>query len=513
MYHDLVFHGGCNLSKMKFIVAFCSLFLFSFQVVAQDSTAPLLLPDSEKAILEQHIRYIASDEMAGRRTASEGGRKAAAYIAEQFEKLGLLPPPGQDDYFQKIPFVKISPPSSGLVELDGEAYYLGEDWGLIRGNKLAWTGEAVFVGHGWVDSLAGIDDYANLDVKNKVVIALSGKPDEGAPFEAFQATRDKRAFAQQRGAIGLIELYKLRMPWQFVRRFMNAERLEIGAPQDYQSGIFHVWLKEKDGKSLELERGKTMRLSFETEGMQIEPTEASNVVGYLPGTDPTLADEIILLTAHYDHVGVGKQGGGMYTPADSIFNGARDNAIGVVALFAAARAFQQNPPARTVVFIAFTGEEIGLLGSNYYAENPLFPLEKTVYNLNNDGAGYNLTTHFSLIGWGRTTADTIFSIAARETGLDISKNPAENQNLFERSDNISFARKGIPAVTFSPGFIEMDREIMKYYHQAADNPDTLDFDYLFKFWKAYAAAALHLANWHGKLDWVPGDKFAPAGQD
>jgi Zn-dependent M28 family amino/carboxypeptidase len=118
-----------------------------------------------------------------------------------------------------------------------------------------------------------------------------------------------------------------------------------------------------------------------------------------------------------------------------------------------------------------------------------------------------------MIGWGRTNADTLFVEAAKATGLEISKNPAENQNLFERSDNISFAQKGIPAVTFSPGFLEMDQEIMKYYHQVTDNPDTLDYDYLFKFWKAYARAAELLANAPMKLWWTPGDKFEPGNDE
>ncbi|MAT54843.1 MAG: peptidase M28 [Saprospirales bacterium] len=466
-----------------------------------------------KEELSEHLRYLASDELQGRRTASPGGQKAAEYIAAQFKAIGLLPAPGMDGYFQHIPFVRVKPAQSGEIELEETRYLVGDNFVQIRGGQAGIQAEAVFVGQGWVDEEQGYNDYEGLDVEGKVVIALPGTPDDTQPFQAFRATKQKREIAREKGALAIVELYRLRMPWRFVKRFLNSDRLEVGKASEYTDDLIHIWLKENEDAQLELKRGDVLPISLSTDGLKVDSTEAVNVVGFIPGADDSLKNEILLLTAHYDHVGVGKQGGGAYTEADSIFNGARDNAIGVVSLIAAAKELMARPPARTVAFVAFTGEEMGLLGSKYYADNPVFPLEQTVYNLNNDGAGYNSTAHYSMIGWGRTNADTLFVEAAKATGLEISKNPAENQNLFERSDNISFAQKGIPAVTFSPGFLEMDQEIMKYYHQVTDNPDTLDYDYLFKFWKAYARAAELLANTPMKLWWTPGDKFEPGNDE
>ena len=488
-------------------------FFFANAIVGQSNfgvDAPELLNKDE---LSRHLQYLASDELQGRRTASPGGQKAAAYIAGLFKETGLLPAPGVDGYYQHIPFVKVLPGKSGEIYLGETRYTLGNDFVQFRGGQAGIQGEAIFVGQGWKDDEKGYDDYKGLDVEGRVVIALPGTPDDTQPYQAFQAAKRKREIAKAQGAIAIIELYRLRMPWRFVKRFLNSDRLEVGEASDYTNDLVHIWLKEKPDSALNLKPGDLIPVRLSTDGLKIEAASAVNVIGYLPGADDSLRNEILLLSAHYDHVGVGKQGGGAYTEADSIFNGARDNAIGVVSLIAAAKELMANPPARSVAFVAFTGEEMGMLGSRYYVEHPVFPLEQTVYNLNNDGAGYNSTAHFSLIGWGRTNADTLFELAAKEIGLEISKNPAENQNLFERSDNISFAQNGIPAVTFSPGFLEMDQEIMKYYHQVTDNPDTLDYDYLFLYWKAYAKAAMLLANTPAKLWWTPGDKFEPGNDE
>lgn len=502
-----------NLSKMKKIGLIILLIILSNLAFGQSGHLLEASDVLNKDELSKHVFYLASDELKGRRTASPGGQKAAAYIAEQFKKIGLLPPPGLNGYYQKIPFVRVRPGAFGEITIEATRYAMNDDFVQIRGGQADIQTEGVFVGQGWVDEKNGYNDYEGLDVQGKVVIALPGTPTNTQPFEAFSAGEKKRALAKAHGAVALIELYRLRMPWQFVKRMLNSDRLEVGEASDYSNDLIHIWLKEKDDARLDLKRGDVLRIGLSTKGLNYETTDAVNVVGYLPGSDDHLKNEFIILSAHYDHVGVGKQGGGAVNEADSIFNGARDNAIGVVSLIAAAKELVHNPPARTVVFVAFTGEEMGMLGSKYYVDHPVFPLEQTVFNLNNDGAGYNATSHFSLIGWGRTNADTLFEQAANATGFKISKNPAENQNLFERSDNISFARVGVPAVTFSPGFLEMDEEIFKYYHQVTDNPNTLDYDYLFRYWKAYAKAASLLANANLKLWWVPGDSFEPSGKE
>ena len=162
------------------------------------------------------------------------------------------------------------------------------------------------------------------------------------------------------------------------------------------------------------------------------------------------------------------------------------------------------------MFISYTGEEIGLLGSKYYVENPLVPLKQCVFNLDCDGAGYDDTTMLTTIGLSRTDAKTELEASAKAFGLKIADDPVPEQNLFERSDNYSFAVKGIPALDFAPGFKAFGPEIMKYYHQTADNPETVDFPYLHKYCQAYVYAARLIANRAVAPKWIAGDKYEKA---
>jgi Zn-dependent M28 family amino/carboxypeptidase len=236
------------------------------------------------------------------------------------------------------------------------------------------------------------------------------------------------------------------------------------------------------------------------------------VIGFIEGTDPVLIQEYLLISAHYDHVGVGKEGGSMFTEQDSIFNGARDNGIGVVALLSAAKGLAQTPPKRSVIFLACTAEEMGLLGSKYYTEHPLIPLNKTIFNLNSDGAGYDDTAAISVIGYDRVGVVEEFNLAAQKFGLRIIADPAPEQNLFDRSDNVNFAIKGIPAPCVSPGTTDFTEEIAKYYHQAIDNPESVDFDYLLVFCKTFVHMARLIADKKEAPQWAPGDKYEEAGK-
>jgi Zn-dependent M28 family amino/carboxypeptidase len=165
------------------------------------------------------------------------------------------------------------------------------------------------------------------------------------------------------------------------------------------------------------------------------------------------------------------------------------------------------------LLLACTGEEVGLLGSRYYAEHPLVPLNKTVFNLNIDGAGYNDTSIVTVIGLERTTAERDILDACKPFGLTAIQDPAPEQNLFDRSDNVSFARKGIPAPTFSPGFRAFDDAINKFYHQAADQADEqFDFAYFHRFVKAFIHAARRIADNPSSPQWKSGDKYESIGK-
>jgi Zn-dependent M28 family amino/carboxypeptidase len=198
---------------------------------------------------------------------------------------------------------------------------------------------------------------------------------------------------------------------------------------------------------------------------------------------------------------------------DSIYNGARDNAVGTVAVINAAKFFAKNPPKRSVLIALWTAEEKGLLGSAYFANNPLVPLDKVIYNLNIDNAGYNDTSIITVIGLGRTSADFLIEEAVADFGLVAKADPAPEQGLYDRSDNVNFARKGIPAPSFTLGFTAFDDEINKYYHKAADDVASFDLNYAKLYWKSYILSAQKIANWSETPTWAAGDKYEEVSKE
>ena len=465
--------------------------------------------------LEADMRFLASDQLMGRRTGPPGNNTAALYIASRLEAYGFQTVPGAKGYYQEVPFEAVKPPQSGALTIGKSDYTFGDNFLILSGNAADLQTSGVYAGYGWVDETTGHDDYKDLDVKGKVVFVISGIPDNQDPIATFKSFRTKRKLASERGAAGLIELYRLTFPWRFFRNYFGKESLVL-ANTDGDSGddnLVYGWIQEKDKTDLEnIQTDKKTKIHLQSGGFSRRPVQSQNVIGVLPGTDPVLKDEYVVLTAHYDHVGTGRDGGGMFTPQDSIFNGARDNAFGTVSLLAAAKAYSQAPTKRSVVILAVTGEEIGLLGSQYYAEHPLIPLEKTIFNLNTDGAGYNDTGAVSIIGYGRTGTNDQLKKATDAFGLRIIADPAPEQGLFDRSDNVSFAVKGVPAVCFSPGLTEFDQEIAKYYHQVTDGPETIDYPYLAKFCQSLTLMGRLVADMDGKPTWVAGDKYEEAGK-
>lgn len=461
--------------------------------------------------MEQHLRFLAADELQGRMTGEQGGAVAARYIAEQFRKYGVKPVPGKDSYFQTVPFQKKKIAKSGQLVLGDLALEQGEGLMVDHGPAMNLETDLVFVGHAWIDPATGQNDFAGKNLEGKMLLALSGFPGVNDRSAILDASSRKMAWAQEHGAIGVIEIYSLNFPWQVFKRFMGGSRLQLAPKEPMAENLIHGWVYDPDKVLVEKVRNTPMTVSFSSEGVSTQKVLADNVIGIIEGTDPSDKGEYVLLTAHYDHVGMGGNSG-RTTATDSIFNGARDNGMGTVALLAAAEALGQAPPRRSVILIALTGEEIGLLGSRYYAENPLLPLEKTIFNLNTDGGGYNDTSIVSILGFNRVGAAEEMEKACRQFGLAVFADPAPEQNLFDRSDNVSFAVKGVPAPTFSPGFKEFNAEILKYYHQVADEAESVNFRYLAQYSKAYAYAARLIADKAEKPRWAEGDKYEPAGK-
>lgn len=478
------------------------------------------LPDTDTTFPEDHfskaalaadLRFLASDELMGRKAGTVGNNVAARYIAEQFRAAGVQQVEGAEDYFQPIPFTRTTPPAKGKLALRDTTYRQGEALLLLAGEgSFEASAPVVFAGFGYEDT-----DYEGIDAQGKIVVTRAGSPADQGVQGAFRAIDQKRRLAAKQGAVAVIELYNNTFPWRDLVSVLGTPRFGLETPDPDTSSLPLAWLDDTDGMFRpRLQDAGTMKARLVSSGMYREPAVSNNVVGMIEGSDPDLRDEFVVLMAHYDHIGAGMRNGPGATPADSIFNGARDNGMGVVAVMSAAQALAEEPPRRSVLLLTLTAEEGGLLGSRYYVENPLLPLDQMVFALNIDGGGYSDITIATVIGLGRTTADPLIQEGAEAYGLGVIPDPAPEQGLFDRSDNVNFARKGIPAPTFSPGFRSFsDQGVANYYHRPQDEADDdFDYAYLKRFVQAYTHVARLIANADERPRWQPHDKYAEAAR-
>lgn len=450
-----------------------------------------------------HFRYLASDELKGRDPLRPEIELAANYIAKEFENYGAKELPGATGYFQLIPFMMSSPPKTGEIVISGERFTQGETLLVLSGNDLEGSYELVDVGYGLEE------DYEGIDVSGKIAVTSVGAPDQMSPGALFSLGAEKTKIAQEKGAVAIVEMFNIpSVPWQLVSRYLNRTQLTID--QGEANDLPYIWVKDPKNKiKSNMAKGKIEDARFKIEKKINKTIEGKNVVGWIEGTDPQLKNEYVLLSAHYDHVGVGEADAN----GDSIFNGARDNAVGTVAVINAARYFAENPPKRSILLAAWTAEEKGLLGSAFFASHPLVPIKDIVFNLNIDNAGYNNTDIVTVIGLGRTTGDQLITDAVSEVGLKAISDPSPEQGLYDRSDNVSFAKLGVPSPTFSLGFTAFDDEINQYYHKQADEVESFDLDYAVNYWKAYILSAQKIANMAERPFWFAGDKYEQVGKE
>ena len=469
------------------------------------------LPESKLPAIETevHLRFLASDEMMGRKTGEQGNLVAARYIAEQFRLLGLKTPAAQTSYLQPVPFKNTKPATEGVISIGTETLKVIDDF-IVYDGKAADLKDlpVVFAGYGVTE-----EDYKDLDVKGKIVVLQLGTPKTEKPFEAVQASEAKTKLAADKGAAAVVEMFTAQLPWKNIIRFFNSSRLVLDLKNEgeKESTIPHLWINS--AKAALFNKEKLSTLSMKTSAKENTTIMSYNVVGIIEGSDPVLKNEYMVISAHFDHIGTSKKGSPTYNVADTIFNGARDNAFGCSAVLFAAKCLMQTKPKRSVLVIGYTGEEIGLLGSKYYAEHPLVPLKQCIFNLDCDGAGYTDVNLLTVIGLSRTDAKGEIETAAKALGLKVIDDPVPEQNLFERSDNFNLAVKGIPAPDFAPGFTTVDEALFKYYHREADNPESVDFAYLHKYCQAYTYAARLIANRKTAPRWIAGDKYEKAWKE
>lgn len=472
----------------------CSFLLSGFVAAAQKKVFKSISDAITVREISSHLTFLAADEMRGRDTGSPELDIAANYLMTQFMAAGVAPADGQS-YFQTVSLMRVQMPSKVEFVLESNNTKSGIQALLIQGKSSRVSGDVVYVGYG------SIEDFDKNNVNGKIAVCLLGAQGTTSLSQGIQLASAKRRIARERGALALVEIVAVPgMPWGALANYFSKPRVAI---QEDESGIPHILIppSEQDPlKSLMSTRVGTGEVVVEVSLPM--PLPAKNVVGVIKGTDPALSQEYIAVTAHYDHVGVNKA-----SAQDSIFNGARDNAIGTTALIQVAKFFASHPTKRSILLIAATGEEKGLLGSRWYSDHPVIPLNKTVFNLNCDGAGYNDTSIATIIDFNRTTADELLKTACSQAGLLLQGDPVPEQGLYDRSDNVNFARKGVPAVNISPGIKSFDQELMKYYHQPADEVGTLDMNYLVKFYRLMLNSVLLLGNAADAPTWKAGDKY------
>lgn len=471
------------------------------------------IPMLEKSTLEVIIKFIASDELQGRKTGEPGVDISAKFIATHFDAWELQEFHEMGSYFQEFQLEQTFAPEKAFLRSDSNEWIQQENLMIVNGlTEDTLTTNAVFAKYGWVDSLEGRNDYQDLDVEDKIVFVISGTPNSRDPGSSIRAIPEKMRFAKENGALGLIELYQLPFPWRTLTNFFRSSSFRFPEKEE-NDPLIYGWINESDPGNIPalISKNNENSVSLYTSGEKVELINAKNVIGWVAGTDPDLKEEFIIVGAHYDHLGVAPPNSLNPGSRDSVFNGARDNAIGVAALLTAAYSLSKQPAARPVLFVAFTAEEIGLLGSQYFVNNTTRPLSHFKYMLNFDGGGYTDTTLMAITGWGRTQADTLLEKGAHYANLQTIGNPAPEQKLYQRSDNINLSKKGIPSATISPGFTAFSEELLHYYHQLSDRPESLNYSYIYRYCKAAAHMVHLISNTNQPIYWVEGDPFKSTG--
>jgi Zn-dependent M28 family amino/carboxypeptidase len=438
------------------------------------------------------VATLSSDEFEGRAPASEGEKKTLAYLTERFKALGTLPGNPDGTYLQKVPMIGATITSKDAKLLfsrgkDALKLSYADDYMAVTkhlDSKASFDAPLVFVGYGVEAPEYGWDDFKGMDVKGKVLVMLINDPpvaDPKDPSKLDPAVFGGKAMtyygrwtykyekAAEKGAAGVLIVHETEpaaYPWEVVRNSWGGENFDLESPEAAKRAAIEGWITRdravelfklagldfdaqkkaavsRDFKPVEL--GVKASLALEN---KIRRIESANVLAKVAGTDPKLKDEYVVYMAHWDHLGMRTGPNGK----KEIFHGAADNASGTGGLLALAQSFAKAKPRRSILFLATTGEEQGLLGSAYYAENPLYPLDKTAAAINMDVLNVlGPTKDVTLIGYGQSELDEIVKRHASQQGRVVKPDPQPEKGGFYRSDHLSFAKKGVPCLDMSEG--------------------------------------------------------------
>lgn len=546
------------------ITAALAIVLFVITSTAQQrALAPSAL--SENA-LRAHIKFLSDDRLEGRGTGARGGETAALYVAAQFEALGLKGAGANGSFWQPVSLVGVKADPKTELRISGpgktETFKFADDFVAFTGaqtDHVAVNADLVFVGYGidapeqkWNDYKGPAEDY-----RGKILVMLvndppatSAEPDlfGGRRLTYYGRWTYKYEEAARRGAVGALLLHTSESagyPWSVVRTSNGSWRFDIARTSSDQTPFLNLrsWMTDdaaqrmmrlagqnldelrkqaasRDFKPVKLNLKASLNLNSE-----VKRVEAPNVVAILPGRDAKLKDEYVVYSAHWDHFGIGAPD----KTGDTIYNGALDNATGVASVLEIARVMAGLPaaerPRRSILFLITTGEEQGLIGSEWYSRHPLVPVEKTAADINLDSMNIlGPTRDFVPLGAERSSLKTVVDAIARERGLNISPDPRPEQGSFYRSDHFPFAKVGIPSISLKEGDDYVGRpkgwgaqKFKEYndahYHQPSDEfHDDWDFRGMIQEADFALAIGRRVADLNALPKFNPDDEFAKASK-
>jgi len=555
-----------TISAMKAFLLFCVVLLGStLSIFAADKVAEKLKPAPDVITpdaLLAHIKILSSDEFEGRSPGSKGEELSIKYISDQFKAAGLQPENPDGSYFQEVPLAGIkSDPKVVLtvvgkppMELKFPDDFVASSARLQPEIKID-NSDLVFVGYGVVAPEYGWDDYKGIDVRGKTILMLINDPavpdpkdpsrlDEkmfkGKAMTYYGRWTYKYEIAAQKGAAAAIIIHETEpaaYPWQVVRSSWAKENFELDNRNKNMDAVSaRSWITLDVAKKLFAGCGQdfdALKKSAITKefrpvaltakaNIDIKQTlrsfKSHNVIGKFEGADPTLKDEYIIFTAHWDHLGRHTE-----LQGDQIFNGAVDNASGDAAVIALASAFPKAdpPPRRSILFMCTTAEEAGLLGAKWYAEHPLYPLEKTLADINIDSMNvWGKARDIEDVSYGVSTMDDALVAAAQRQGRTAIPNSRPEKGAIYRADNFEFSKVGVPSLYIGKGEhllsrpenapLRSDEFDLHDYHQVTDEVHAdwdlsgagQDVDLLFE-------VGYQIVNADKFPEWKPGVEFKP----
>ncbi|WP_420577854.1 M28 family metallopeptidase [Ekhidna sp.] len=534
------------MNKNLLILLFAA--LFACQPASETSEVKI----SEES-LKAHIQVLSSDDFQGRKPFTEGEIKTVNYLVDQFKAYGLEPGNG-NSFTQEVPLVELTaiPSETMTIEGNGQTVELNvlEDFVAYTERVVEETSldasELVFAGYGVVAPEYGWNDYEGLDVKGKTVVVLVNDPGfasgdstffKGETMTYYGRWTYKYEEAARQGAAGCLIIHETvpaGYPWLVVRNSWSGASLYLDqSGENYQPNVLGwitrdaaIKIFEASGQDMtnyaEMSRSEDFKpfslglnASVSVKN-KIKRDQSQNVIAKITGSERP--DEYIIYSAHWDHLGVGQEIDG-----DSIYNGAHDNASGTATMLGIAEAMSkmETKPKRSVVFLAVTAEEQGLLGSKHYAQNPVYPPSQTVANINMDGiTAWGPMKDLTVVGYGQSELEDIAQKVAEQQGRYIMPDPDPGKGYFFRSDHFQFAKVGIPALYASGGYEHMTKGVdyvdslnqvylSTQYHRPQDeyNPDYWTFDGMALDGELLMKVGLEVANSNDWPKWKEGSEF------